>query len=208
MRFIITALFILFVSVSPVYAGNTHDAEKIVVEVSDDVLKSVRKERESYKDNPEDLHNRVLKYLDPVIDFKSFSKGVMGKYYKQATADEREKFAIDFKKTLVSLYTKALVAFEVKDMSVLEVKENSPKNVQVIMRVTSPEEAVYLVQYSMRKKGDQWYVRNVIMDGVNLGLTYRNQFYSAMNTHNGNLSEVVNEWTVAMNNSGKDTDKN
>jgi phospholipid transport system substrate-binding protein len=43
-----------------------------------------------------------------------------------------------------------------------------------------------------------WRVRNVIVDGVNLGLTYRNQFASAMQSGDarGDIDAVIDEWTL------------
>jgi phospholipid transport system substrate-binding protein len=38
-------------------------------------------------------------------------------------------------------------------------------------------------------------VRNIVVDGVNFGLTYRNQFQSEMQQSGNNLDHVIANWT-------------
>ncbi len=170
-------------------------ADKFLVAVSEDVLAAVIKERPTYKDNPQVLQEQLLDILDPVIDFDSFSRGVMGSYYGQATEDQRNRFKTAFKATLVDLYTGTLVAFEVTDMKVQETIMNSDTAARVIVNVTTRKDGSYLVEYNMRKNGtDQWMVRNIILDGLNIGYIYRNQFKSAMETEKQDLERVITLW--------------
>lgn len=61
--------------------------------------------------------------------------------------------------------------------------------------VSSRVASSYTIQFSLRRADDgQWQVRNIIMNGVNIGLTFRNQFASAMDTTGGDLDEVIDDW--------------
>ena len=67
----------------------------------------------------------------------------------------------------------------------------------VKMEVRSKEGKVYPVIYSMRLGEDgSWRMYNIIINGINIGLTYRNQFASAMNApeNKGSLDAVINGW--------------
>lgn len=176
------------------------DPEKIIMTVSQQVLDAVKAERATFKEKPHALKARLMGLMEPHTDFESFSKGVMGKYYGDATPEQRTRFMADFKDTLIDLYTKALVAFEVKEMKIHETDYRNPNSARVVMLVTSPDENTYLVQYSMRKEEgtNKWVVRNVVLDGVNLGLTYRNQFKSAMETNGNDLDKVILGWAATM----------
>ena len=37
----------------------------------------------------------------------------------------------------------------------------------------------------------QWKVRNLILNGINLGLTFRNQFASTVEANRGNLDKAI-----------------
>lgn len=163
--------------------------------VSESVLDAVRKHSENYKDTPQALQSDLLKILEPALDFNSFSRGVMGRYHKDATPEQRAAFTNEFKATLVELYTSALVAAKIKDIDIVETTSKKPGRANVVMDAKSNGGDSYLIQYSMRQNDDdKWLIRNIIIDGVNIGLTYRNQFKSAMETENEDLARVVKLW--------------
>ena len=41
---------------------------------------------------------------------------------------------------------------------------------------------------------DGWKIINIIINGVNLGLTFRNQFQSLATFHNDDIEEILNNW--------------
>jgi len=66
---------------------------------------------------------------------------------------------------------------------------------------------VYPVIYSMALSEDgQWRMRNIIVNGVNMGLTYRNQFASAVQDarYQGDMDKVIEGWIASV---GKDEDE-
>ena len=49
---------------------------------------------------------------------------------------------------------------------------------------------------SMQKnKSGDWLIINIIVNGVNLGLTFRNQFQALAKEHNENIDETIKHWT-------------
>ena len=51
--------------------------------------------------------------------------------------------------------------------------------------------------YQMGKgKSGEWKLRNVIIESVNLGEIYRNQFESAARKRDGDLDAVIDSWTA------------
>lgn len=50
------------------------------------------------------------------------------------------------------------------------------------------------VSYTLEKINGEWKVRNVIINGINIGKLFRDQFADAMQ-HNGNdLDKTINGW--------------
>ena len=43
----------------------------------------------------------------------------------------------------------------------------------------------------------EWKLINIIINGVNLGITFRNQFYSLMKKEN-DLDKVIAEWVASI----------
>ena len=56
---------------------------------------------------------------------------------------------------------------------------------------------IYPIIYKVRKnKNGDWLIINIIVNGVNLGLTFRNQFQVLAKEHNENIDEIIKHWTA------------
>jgi phospholipid transport system substrate-binding protein len=62
------------------------------------------------------------------------------------------------------------------------------------MTVKSSGGAIYPVQYTMEKVGGEWKVRNVIINGINIGKLFRDQFADAMKQNGNDLDKTINGW--------------
>lgn len=194
-RFGLLLTFIAVLFAAPVMASAQDEPDVFLANVSNQVLDVINDNRESYSEMPDILETALLKALEPAVDFDAFSRGVMGSYYKEASDAQRSKFVGAFKATLIELYTQGLVSAQVEDIIIADTNIRSPKSATVAMDVTSKDQNSYQLQYSLRRsEGTSWKIRNIIVDGVNIGLTYRNQFKSAMETENGNLERVIEIW--------------
>src|SRR5690606_15134277 len=72
--------------------------------------------------------------------------------------------------------------------------QQTEERASVNMEVRSNSGNVYPVTYTMANIDGQWKVRNVIVEGINIGLLFRDQFAQAMQTHRNNLDAVIDNW--------------
>lgn len=151
----------------------------------------------------------VNKQLTPVVAFDVMARGVMGKYARQATPVQLKQFAESFKVSLINIYGKALLKLDDTAMKITSVEQVPEKVVKqyeagkirlipVNMSVLTSKGEVRL-SYSVVYSGGRWKMRNIIVDGVNIGIQFRNQFAEAMNTHK-TVAYVVDNWEQLMQN--------
>jgi phospholipid transport system substrate-binding protein len=189
---------VLLFAVSAASAAPT-DA-RATVQATTDQLLAVIKEGKTYADaDPERFYKEVQQVLDPAIDFDTFARGVMAVYGKKATAAQRDQFEATFKTGLIRTYAKALLSFTNEKISVLPADrpQTQPDKDSVKTEIVSKEGKVYPVIYSMRLgKDGKWRVYNIIINGINIGLTYRDQFASSMKArdNHGNIDAVIKAW--------------
>ena len=113
---------------------------------------------------------------------------------------QRRRFADTFRWGLVRTYALALIEFNDEGEVVLVPPDRpprSPKRQTVKMEIRSASGEVYPLLYSMGLgKDGVWRVRNIIVNGINMGLTYRSQFASAMNDrqYGGDMDLVIDAW--------------
>lgn len=175
-------------------------AEKVVQQTSDSVLKLIDESKGYAQQDPERFYKQVEALLSPVVDFRRFAGSVMATYYKRATPEQRKRFAESFKWGLVRTYGLALSEFNDGTVKVVPATRPppDPNRVSVQQEITASDGQVYPVIYSMArdKKTGEWKVRNLIVNGVNMGLTYRSQFLSAAQDpkYGGDLDKVIDAW--------------
>jgi phospholipid transport system substrate-binding protein len=185
---------------------NAHD---IVRDASERVMQVVEAAHEYADEDPERYYEAVHEVLDPVIDFRGFARSVMGRYasrdyYQSLDEAGREElrqqlksFTSVMRKGLVRTYGKGLLAFSGSRIEVSKPSANEAGESRVSVRqlIFSDATQPYVVMYQMgRNKAGEWKLRNVIIETVNLGEIYRNQFQAAARKHNGDLNAVIDNW--------------
>ena len=103
------------------------------------------------------------------------------------------------KKSLYVAYSKALVESGAFDISVEVAKLNprSDRKASVNLVVTSASGNQYPVVYSMNYgKNNKWLLENVIVNGVNVGLAFRDRFSQEMRSQQGDIDKVIDNWSA------------
>ena len=162
--------------------------------------------------DPERYYRAVHDVLDPVIDFRGFARSVMGPYAnsdryrsldeagRAQLRDQLDRFTDVMRLSLVRTYSKGLLAFGGSRIEVVQpvsdVSGESRVSVRQLIYSENPEP--YVMMYQMgRNKAGSWKLRNVIIESVNLGEIYRNQFQAAARKHDGDLDIVIGSWITA-----------
>ncbi|WP_282040432.1 MlaC/ttg2D family ABC transporter substrate-binding protein [Halomonas alimentaria] len=153
--------------------------------------------RDHFANNMDELEALVDDSLDEIADFRYIGASVMGRYFANATPQQRSRFVETFRQTLIDTYAKGLVTFDYRDLRVLDTQraQRHEDQASVDMEVVAEDGTVYPVSYSLRLSGGEWRVVNVIVNGINLGLTFRNQFDQAMRDNARDYDAVIDGWS-------------
>lgn len=197
---------VLLFSALIVKADEWHDAGQVVEQSTRAMLNLLEQSRseatrkseltgELVSLNEADLMQGMEVILAPVIDFKSIAKGVMAKFYRRASAQQIDDFQVVFKRSLLSTYSRAVVALE---LNKFEIQSNpsiskKPGRQRVWVKVYA-NGAAYDINYAMQQRPQGWLVTNVTVNGINLGLAFRQQFANAMAQNKGNMDDVISLW--------------
>ncbi|MEC9483930.1 MAG: ABC transporter substrate-binding protein [Halomonas sp.] len=170
--------------------------KQLIEENVDELMGQIEGRKDYFAQHPEELETLVDRSLEDVADFRYIGASVMGRYFRNATPEQRSRFADVFRQTLIDTYAKGLVTFDYRDLRVLEgTGDRYEDQASVDMEVVAGNGEIYPVSYSLRRNDDgQWKVVNVIVNGINLGLTFRNQFDQAMREHNRDYDAVIANW--------------
>ncbi len=196
-RFIFLAT-LLMGTLSPAQA-NWDSASQIMETATADMLALVNDERLRQPENVDELMGEIDKLVGESVDFEYIAKSIMGKYYRRASDKEVADFAVVVKSTLLRTYAKAVVGFNFKEFEIIPPVEQSPDpDKQIVnVNVSAEDGTVYSLLYYMVYRDDRWQLVNIVVDGINLRITFRNQFAGLMEQH-GKIAKVIEQWSEAM----------
>ena len=221
MKQLLVGLMTLMMWSSPAFSAQvTFESPKPEVErITTQLLSTFEQNVSSYKSQGDvgvDLFiEEVDRQLSPVVAFNSIARGVMGKYSRRATPEQLAQFTSVFKTSLINFYGKALLKLDDTTLSIERVSDvpesvlkdyetGKARLIPVEMQVKTSSNTITL-SYSMVRMDGRWKLRNIIVDGINIGIQFRNQFADAMSKH-GNIQFVIDHWMQIM--QGTPVDRN
>ncbi len=189
---LLSLLFSLAVQAAP-----ERTPDQVIRQSVETLTGQIEGRRDHFANNMDELEALVDDSLEEIADFRYIGASVMGRYFANATPQQRSRFVETFRQTLIDTYAKGLVTFDYRELRVLDTQraQRHEDQASVDMEVVAEDGTVYPVSYSLRLSGGEWRVVNVIVNGINLGLTFRNQFDQAMRDNARDYDAVIDGWS-------------
>lgn len=176
-------------------AAATPSAHDLVDRTTKELLSDLAANKEQYKTNPGAFYDALNRIVGPVVDADGISKSIMTvKYSRNASSEQIQRFQENFKRSLMQFYGNALLEYNNQGITVSPEKPEGADRTSVEMQVKGNNGATYPVSYTLVKIGGEWKVRNVIINGINIGKLFRDQFADAMQRNGNNLDQTINNW--------------
>lgn len=187
--------------------------ETLLRQATDALLAISQSARSYVKQDRARYYREAEQILDQVIDTDYFARGVMATYAsirvyrslqseqeKQAFRQRVERFSQALEQVLIAKYADALLAFDGERIDIERLDKGADADKANLQQIIHDQQnQTYRVQYNLHKRKDgNWLINNVIVEGVNLGATYRNQFAEAVEKQRGDVDYVVNHWVELM----------
>lgn len=185
----------------PLLAVAAPAAHEVVQKTTDTLLADLKANKDEYRKNPDAFYNSLNEILGPVVDVDGVARSVMTvRYSRQATPEQMTRFQENFKRSLMQFYGNALLEYNNQDIRVIPAsgKPNAERT-SVNMEIRDGKGVVYPLSYTMVAMDGTWKLRNVVINGINVGKLFRDQFAQSMQNNRNDLDKVIDSWadTVA-----------
>ena len=189
-------------------AAPGQSAHDLIQDTTNRMLADLQANKEKYKQDPQDFYAALNNIVGPVVDAEGISKSIMTvKYSRKATPEQMQRFQENFKRGLFQFYGNALLEYNNQGITVDPAKDESGERTSVNMTVKGSNGAIYPVQYTLEKISGEWKLRNVIINGINIGKLFRDQFADAMQRNGNDLDKTINGWAGEVAKAKEETDK-
>jgi phospholipid transport system substrate-binding protein len=152
---------------------------EVINSAANDMLKALEGHRAAYRHDPAKVQTLVDQYLLPHFDTQFAAELVLGRAWRTATPQQRQRFVDAFYHSMLNNYGSALVDFKSNMLKVYPTHyppgtQNSVVRTEVMRSNGSPVSVIYYLH--MTPQG--WKAWDVHIDGISYVMSYRQDFQS------------------------------
>lgn len=135
--------------------------------------------------NKDQKQSQLEKIFSGNVDIPWVGRFVMGRYWRQATDEQKSRYLKKYEKFLVLHYTSRFADYSSGTFTITGTKtdENGEFTVNMELKGDHPGDAPVLVDYRIRKAAAGFKIFDVIVEGVSLITTQRSEFSSVISDH-------------------------
>ena len=194
-RLFLTKIFIIFSLSQPLVSDDEENAFNFINENAVYFLTIIKTEGSKYDEKPDEFKEKLKNIWEPMVDVSLVSRLILSKAYRTATEEQILLFQTRTKKLLLDTYITALLEFEDYELETSrKIKENKNKTLEVEINFFSASDSFKAKFTLYKNKQGELKIINIIIDGINLGLTFRNQFQDNLKNENYDLDKAIETW--------------
>ncbi|NJD07930.1 MAG: ABC transporter substrate-binding protein [Methylococcaceae bacterium] len=165
--------------------------QQVIQHTSETLQKSLQKPE--YKKDFGKASHFVEEVIDPHVDFERVSMLILGKYWKTASPEQKQKFKKEFRTLLVRTYTTAFTEYANWTIRYLPMKLAATDNKTVVRtEILQAGTQPVAVNYRMINDKGDWKVIDVLIEGISLIQNYRTSFTNEV-ARTGSLDQLIGE---------------
>jgi phospholipid transport system substrate-binding protein len=164
---------------------------QVIQTAANGLLQALNADREAYRKNPSKVHALVDQYILPHVDTQFAAQLVLGKYWRKATPQQRDRFVNAFYHSMLNNYGTAIVEFTSNTLKVFPTRVRpGSQNATVRTEMARTSGPPVNVNYYMHETPQGWKAWDVVIDGVSYVMSYRQDFGSQIDQQG--IDAVIN----------------
>lgn len=153
--------------------------EELVRKTADEILADIKAHRDVYAKDYAKLYKMADEKVLLHFDFRRMSQWVLGRFWREASPEQRERFTSEFRDLLVGTYSQALLNYNDQKIIYLPV-QRKPNDTEVTVKTEVKQtggQPNIPIHYSFYKNKDgDWKVYDITIEGVSLVTNYRSVY--------------------------------
>ena len=150
---------------------------EVVQTAAQGMLNDLDKDRAAYRRDPGKVGQLVDKYLLPHWDTEYSARLVLGKFWRTATPEQRQRFIDAFYHSLLTNYGAALADFTSDRLKIFPSNVDPAKSTATVRTEVKRDSGDRVaVNYYMHSTPQGWKAWDVVIDGISYVNSYRTDF--------------------------------
>jgi len=140
---------------------------QLIQTTAEHIFAAIRSHPDEYRRDPSKLRDLVDRVLLPHVDSGYAARLVLGRYWREASVDERRRFAAALYDSILNQYSTALLDFSNGRLKVFPYRgDPGARYASVRTQVRKADGSLVNVEYSLRWTPDGWKVWDVVIEGI------------------------------------------
>jgi phospholipid transport system substrate-binding protein len=124
----------------------------------------------------ESRESRFRRLLSEGFDLSFIGRFVLGRYWRQATPEQRSDYSALFAEYVLKTYSARLGGYTGESMTIVSERPAGTKDVVVSTRIVRPSGPPILADWRVRTTGDRLRIIDIMVEGVSMVVTQRSEF--------------------------------
>lgn len=166
--------------------------EQVIRDASDLTMAAIEDRRDELKGDRDALFQLIDEVLLPRWDRQYTGQLVMGRYWRDASPEQREAFITGLYRKLLDSYGDGVLQYDADQLRIIGTRGNPEDGrVMVDSEVRLEDGTPVPISYRLRVHEGSWKVYDVVVEGISYVTNYRNQYASEFRSKG--LERVIGE---------------
>jgi phospholipid transport system substrate-binding protein len=193
----LTCAFLALSIAAPAHAqtaASTHDQAvqtpqgKFVQDLGDHAIKIIANKQISH----EERNKQFSQILNDSFDLKTIGRFVIGRSWNGATPAQQTEYMDLFKKLVIKNYGDRMTLYTGEGFTVVGTRPESDLDTTVVSQITHPDGSQPTsIDWRVRTKDGKMGVIDVVVEGVSLSVTQRQEYAAVIQNHDGQIDGLL-----------------
>jgi phospholipid transport system substrate-binding protein len=142
----------------------------------------------------EERRRRFRDLMHKAFNVPGIGRFVLGRYWNQATEDERQEYMRLFEELVVRTYADRFSEYSGEKFTIGKVQRDAERQnyATVFTTIYRPNGQMVRVDWRVRQEQDQsWRVVDMVVEGVSMSVTQRSEFASVIESKGGTVKGLI-----------------
>ena len=189
-RLFLSAMVILAIAAAPIPAVATPDltgAQTFIEDLGDQTI-AILTDPDATVATTEASFSEI--FTDS-FDTVTIGRFVLGRHWNAASAAEQQEYLDLFQQLVVSTYARRFSEYSGQTFEVVGARPERNDDVMVTTRIIQPDGPPVNVDWRVREREGQFRIIDVVVERVNMTITYRNEFTSIIQRGGGQVAALL-----------------
>lgn len=169
-------ILLMLVAAFASQAAVAQSPNDIIASAADELSREISGRKEVLREDRAALHALIDKILLPRFDRRYAAQLVLGRHWRTASAEQRDRFIGAFYQSLLRRYADGVLEFDQDKVEVLPYRGDDSKDRTTVKTIVSLEDGTKVpVNYGLVQRDSGWLIFDVTIEGISYVRNFRTE---------------------------------